>query len=392
MADTVNCIAGAETSAAHSPSERPILRFKQVPQIDALRGVAIMAVLLFHGIDNVAHYSGLRGLHRALSGVTSYGWLGVQLFFVLSGFLITGILCDSKSSPRYYQNFYIRRALRILPAYLVTLVVLKIFDSISWRFVTASLLFVSNMPKLFGTITEYGVLWSLAVEEQFYLLWPILVLRLSPKTLLRVVLALCIGSPILRFAVGYFFPDRDTVYKTYMIADQLGYGALIAVGLRQGFIHELNIKRIARWAIAVSAPLVACVIWLQSSHDHPFLLQAALKGFSTVPFLVVFGGVLLLALDAAHGSRARPRRGLATILPFFGHISYGLYLFHLFIFNSYDRVVAGTWFGTSATAVGPLLVRLLLAGGVAVGIAYLSRRFFEERFLALKDKLAPTAQ
>jgi peptidoglycan/LPS O-acetylase OafA/YrhL len=118
-------------------------------------------------------------LRAALFGIT-----GVQLFFVLSGFLISGILIDTAASKGYYRKFYMRRALRILPAYLLMLTVLWVDHAVSWRFVLAGLLYVANMASLVGAgSSEYGPLWSLAVEEQFYLIWPVFVRRLSLQTI-----------------------------------------------------------------------------------------------------------------------------------------------------------------------------------------------------------------
>src|SRR5215467_6828500 len=121
-----------------------------MPELDSLRGIAILTVVFYHGFSQY-QTAGMPALERAFLLATQWGWLGVNLFFVLSGFLITGILLDSKSKPQYYRRFYIRRALRILPAYcllLVTLLVLPriglVDRHISWSFVGLSFVYLSN--------------------------------------------------------------------------------------------------------------------------------------------------------------------------------------------------------------------------------------------------------
>jgi peptidoglycan/LPS O-acetylase OafA/YrhL len=108
---------------------------------------------------------------------------------VLSGFLISSILIDTAGKPDYYRKFYVLRALRILPAYLLILAVLKLDHVVSWRFILAAMLYIANMAGLVGARSgEYGALWSLAVEEQFYLVWPIIVRKLSLRSLTRLIL------------------------------------------------------------------------------------------------------------------------------------------------------------------------------------------------------------
>ena len=141
-----------------------------MPELDTLRGVAIIAVLFFHGF-----YWRFAGLHFSAAAATFLqatraGWLGVNLFFVLSGFLITGILLDSKCRPQYFRAFYVRRALRILPLYYSVLTFIAAGHLATRSYVILSFLYLANLTVLFGVPDQYGPLWSLAVEEHFYLL------------------------------------------------------------------------------------------------------------------------------------------------------------------------------------------------------------------------------
>jgi peptidoglycan/LPS O-acetylase OafA/YrhL len=178
-------------------SERPILR-PVMPELDSVRGIAILAVLLYHGLYwqvNLAAFS--RWQRIFLSGFW-LGRLGVSLFFVLSGFLITGLLIDSKSRLDYYRRFYVRRALRILPAYFALLGILAATRYASWPFILLSLAYLANFTRFFGVAIAYPVLWSLAVEEHFYLLWPWVVRKLSMRSLAACCLAIIALSPLLR--------------------------------------------------------------------------------------------------------------------------------------------------------------------------------------------------
>jgi peptidoglycan/LPS O-acetylase OafA/YrhL len=181
-------------------NQQPIIRPK-MPELDSLRGIAIIMVLFAHGffwiVANGPGISKFQGLAKFFILATQGGALGVNLFFVLSGFLITGILLDSRERPDYYKRFYANRALRILPAYLALLCVLLIFGIAQWPFLAISAFFMANFAPIFGVAMQYGPLWTLAVEEQFYLFWPQAVRRVSKKTLAIIALAIAISVPII---------------------------------------------------------------------------------------------------------------------------------------------------------------------------------------------------
>jgi peptidoglycan/LPS O-acetylase OafA/YrhL len=151
----------------------------RMPELDTIRGIAVLLVVFFHGFGFRYGLQGLSGFPKLFVAATLPGWMGVNLFFVLSGFLITGILLDTKSRADYYRRFYVRRALRILPLYYAVLLLLAILTrtgwvnrQASWAYLSLSFFYLSNVTELFGVLSQYTVLWSLAVEEHFYLLWP----------------------------------------------------------------------------------------------------------------------------------------------------------------------------------------------------------------------------
>jgi peptidoglycan/LPS O-acetylase OafA/YrhL len=166
-------------------------------ELDSMRGIAILLVLFFHGMAPPLN-ANLSGGGKFIFALSQWGWVGVNLFFVLSGFLITGILIDGRSRSGYFRRFYIRRALRILPALYMTLILLLGGGLISWRFLALSVLFLANTAPLLGVPLQYGPLWSLAVEEHFYMLWPAIIRRFSPVGLIFLLTAIFGITPLLR--------------------------------------------------------------------------------------------------------------------------------------------------------------------------------------------------
>ena len=369
---------------------------RKMPELDTLRGVAILAVVSYHGFSQ-CDTTGLPGIVRAFFAATRFGWLGVNLFFVLSGFLITGILLDSKGTPRYYKSFYIRRALRILPAYLLLLLLLLLLPRIgvvegriSWGFVGLSLIYLSNVTNFFGVAMQYGPLWSLAVEEQFYLLWPAAVRNLSRRALAFSALAVFLGCPLLR-AIAFAYGHPAEVWYTWMVADGLASGSLLAISSRT----LLTDRRSMKWfsVLCITASLLLIVAGARFGTLSPgaptTLLGASLRW---TLFNVLFTGTLgaALLLGASRWTRIVQR----PVLQFFGEISYGLYLIHTLVFEVTGRFVAPFAIRLARLTLrsdAPLtliLIRFLVGAGAATFIALLSRRYFEEPFLKLKDKWA----
>src|ERR1017187_2368035 len=163
MTTAIDITAGSRASA-------------HIPELDGLRGIAALMVVFYHAFFWSMGKGGWPFFPRLVASVTQFGWLGVDLFFVLSGFLITGVLLKAKGKPRFLKLFYIRRALRILPVYYGFLIVLELLSpSRNTSFVLVSFVYLSNAAPLLGVPMIYGPLWSLSVEEHFYLLWPWLV-------------------------------------------------------------------------------------------------------------------------------------------------------------------------------------------------------------------------
>lgn len=355
--------------------------------LDGLRGAGMLSVLLFHAFYDSSYNAAPNSFQAFFIRFTSLGAAGMTMFFSLSGFLITGILLDSVERPHYWKNFYVRRALRILPAYLLMLFVLKVGHFVSWRFVLACLLYIGNMARLVGAHSqEYGVMWTLAVEEQFYLIWPVVVRYFSRRTLLWITVAGVVLTPFLRLALASV--GIETFLNTPSNVDCIVSGALLAILLREGTIHRGNIHVVYRRLALVSSILLLPAL-LTALHGFSGKTATVLMAaFKQPPILGLFAAFALWAV-ARHRKDGPPPSRTLRFFVFFGDISYGLYLVHQLVFRCYDKYTAGTPLGGFNNSFSLLLLRCLITSAIATGIAYLSRRYFEDLFLAQKNKLAP---
>ena len=368
-----------------SSSETGILR-SQMPELDSVRGLAILMVLFYHCFYWGIEVGKFPRIERLFLTSLWTGRLGVNLFFVLSGFLITGLLVDTRTRREYYRRFYIRRALRILPAYFATLTVLAVAGT-SWKFLGLSFVYLANLTPLFGVAIAYPVLWSLAVEEHFYLCWPMVVRKLTNRGILITAAVVIAVSPLLRLLTYYICAREGRVSfevfdYTWNSADGLACGAALAVWLRE---FRPDRKKVA-W---VAAGLLAAAISIELLGLPLGILTRQTRMGATLqvtPWHFAFTSVLAAALMArSHwGEKIRFR-----FLEFFGEISYGLYLYHLMVLNAFGWVVSRgmmPWFHIDSFL--GLSLRFLFVTCISVGIAYLSRRQFEDRFLRLKERFS----
>lgn len=349
--------------------------------IDVLRGLAILMVIVFHGMAYSApELKWGAWLPDQIFLLTGWGWLGVNLFFILSGFLITGILDDTLQQKNYYGRFYIRRALRILPVYLCTLALAWATRSITGNYVVVCIFFLANMPGVFlrHGYKLYPPLWSLAVEEQFYLVWPSLYRILKRTGMFYVSLALIVICPILRaLAFAGMLHTGDPLSKTWMIADNLAIGAILAILVRSS---RVTVKMFAAigWAQFAAGVLGLSVLFGLHRMDRPDPLR---NSAGLTCFMLVFSSMVVLML-CIFRTRRLPR--FLRFFVFFGDISYGLYLIHMLMLQYYDRL-AGDRFRNDPRQ---LVLRFAVANAIAIGIATLSRKYFESPILRLKSRIA----
>jgi peptidoglycan/LPS O-acetylase OafA/YrhL len=360
---------------------------RHMPALDGLRAFAVTAVILYHARTGAAT-SG--SISRAYEWLGIAGWVGVDLFFVLSGFLITGILLDSKDQPHYFRNFYVRRTLRIFPLYYAVLAVTlfigplvfgtadpgvrRILHEQGWLWTYTTNLDVARTGEKLFTSDWLSLthLWSLAIEEQFYLVWPLLVYLAPRRWMVAIAGAIVIGAPLLRALLLHTGTSEVSVYEfTPCRLDTLALGALCAVLVRTQ--SEASVRRAATWMMALGAlALVAVLARVHRLEAEDDLVQ--IVGLSALALL--FGGVVV---RGALGVRWLSHPALTTV----GKYSYGIYVFHALLYPLYRRIIPND------TAVGSLALAVLMFVATFV-IAAASWHVFERRFLALKDRFAPT--
>ena len=306
---------------------------RQIPALDGIRGVAIFWVVL-HNATGIPLAPSSRWLHL-FPLLASRGWIGVQLFFALSGFLITAGLLDSQRTPHYFRDFYAKRALRILPLYYAVLFALLV---ILPRFVTLPYsreheallwLFIGNYtPSLpYG----FGHFWSLAVEEQFYLVWPLVVWRLAPRRLLTVCLWIAVGALLLRCVLAACGADYWTLYaNTACRMDALALGGAGACVLRIPALRERARKR---QAVIAAATLLVFLAGIPLTHvyDNSHLAGETL-GYS---LLALSSAAFVMWVALLEG---RAPFGVGRLLNWpplrsCGKYSYGMYVFHNLLHN-----------------------------------------------------------
>ena len=365
---------------------------RRIPVLDSLRGLAILSVFVYHAFP----WSGLRvdgWLSRVVFVLSRPGWVGVELFFVLSGFLITGRLLDRKTTaPRdYYAWFYKRRALRILPLYYAALVVI---GSIVWRagetsgaFLLASAFFMPNLALLLGltATAPLAVLWSLGIEEQVYLVWPWLVRSVTVRTLVWVFVGIGVAEPLLRaaaFESGGMMRDGVSL-ATWLRLDGFAWGGLLAVAARDVRVTRRRLGAIGAAALGGSSGLAAL------GAATGYLSQRTLIGASLQVACVdlFFAGLIAVSLGLVPSTQAPPRRSPLAVLASFGRISYCLYLIHLFGFWAFDRL-AGV---RPPITIGTAALRALIVLAVCTVVAELSWRFLEAPSLERGLPVAKTA-
>jgi len=356
-----------------------------MPELDGVRGLAILLVLAWHFIACQLG-TGAHGLAAFAAQVSSLTWSGVNLFFVLSGFLITGILLDHRDSPKLMRVFYARRALRILPLYLILCIAFAVVLRLQpphlgwlldnplplWTYFSFTQNSAMAAADSFGA-KGMSVTWSLAVEEQFYILIPLMVRLLSLKTLALTFAALVALAPLLRELIGGL-----GAYVLFLArADSLLLGGLLACAVRNEELLAM-LRRNRRSFLFVFAFLTSGAVALSFKCQVPPLGDA----FLNLWLSFLYAQVVLLPFVCPGTRLCRMLR--LNALCWLGTRSYGIYILHMIAAGVLHGVLLrrppGLYSPDSALVT---LFALLLT----LALAELSFRFFEAPFLRLGQRL-----
>ena len=385
---------------------------KRIKELDGLRAVAILLVL-------GCHY---RGFAVRLGGAPQFGWVGVELFFVLSGYLITTILLDLRNEPSPRKTFYSRRIIRIFPPYFAITFLVILYGlvfHVSWAtsrdFVVRQFFFLqSNLPEFhqfFASTLQHGIrlpslllaahrlppglsdlnptpssafdtYWSLSIEEYFYFLWAPIVLRRKPKTIVAIAIATCVFELILRWS----YADELAYFGLFFRMDALMYGAMLAMAFRfwknqvpkkafQGFACLLGICIVALSAILVAiAPVLGREI-----RDSPLMLAFGLS-FISIAAAALIGMLVIQANTNWWVSRLMRTKPMQ----FLGRISYTMYLVHVLAAFAVLGVLKKLNFFANDGVLTAILSTIL-----TIAVAYVSWQFLESPLLRWKNRHVP---
>ena len=386
----------ASHSYISAPTENPIQPPAHMPALDGLRGTAIVLVIACHAA--LTSRSSLRGATAHMVDlVMGAGWIGVDLFFVLSGFLITGILLATKESPTYYKSFFARRFLRIFPLYylLVLLTVVTHLASFSRSDVVSLGFFYYNWQAvhLGHHLTDVNSLWSLAVEEQFYIVWPTTVLFCSERRLAQLSVVGMFIALILRLII---LPQSTTFQSAYYLTpcriDSLLVGALLAICHKHPEAWKRAQRLAPRTAVLSAITLLGIALW--SGHFYDFVTKTDMNGLrhSSTAVLgpgctllaVLFGALLIKCTRQGPVFRIFNWQPLRRI----GKYSYGMYMLHWPLLQIINKHILLRLGHLPFDEIGALAFVLILASSFAA--AYVSFQLFEKHFLRLK-RLFPAA-
>jgi peptidoglycan/LPS O-acetylase OafA/YrhL len=366
---------------------------RHVPALDGIRGLAVLAVILVHA-QIIWRVEGPGGWLRSIAEL---GQHGVVLFFVLSGFLITGILDDSRDSRHYFRNFYARRALRIFPLYYLFLVIAFFVQPHvvhkpdvaaqyrTWFWLYGSNFLIGRIGFLPTSPVNLNVTWSLAIEEQFYIVWPLVVLLFRGIALRRICLWIVCGSTLFRLCTELLHLNLVTIYVlTPSRLDALALGAWTALALRDAkCMTGFWIRN--RGPIGIAAIAAAAISFVAASRfPDARAIQTIAWSAGLLALSISFSALLV------HVSLARPAGLLVRVLSLeplrlYGKVSYFVYLFHWSILRSCalairpDDVPAASRFGAFSGMV--FIAAALVAPLVP---AWCSWHIFEKQFLKLK--------
>lgn len=352
------------------------------PALDGLRGVAILLVVLYHNFGFIQQ--------------SYFGWLGVDLFFVLSGFLITSILLNEIQQPGGLKKFYVRRILRIFPLYFLCLLIFLVLFP-AWGLYKSELQYFTDHQWWLWTYLENWLysfrlrddakmlthLWSLAVEEQFYLVWPFVVLLVKSPRKLFVIMSAVLALLLVARSVIWLYHVEDlnyTTFYTFTRIDGICIGSMIALLMR--FKPDFIARNLT--IIVISLASLNFIFYFINRSDEYSYPYFAFVGYTT--FCALFG-LLLYEIVKKGNKTVLSRLFSLPLLRFFGKISYGFYIFHWPVFLISQPFFLNLLAGDPANpSRGQRLLASLASTLIAFLVSVLSYYGFERFFLRLKQR------
>jgi len=316
---------------------------EHTPALDGIRGLAVLSVFVHHfGGGSSSVYLPI----RLIGNIVRSGWLGVSLFFVLSGFLISGILWDSFGQPHWWRNFYARRALRIFPLYYLTILLILILSMVATRSVEfpegvgVLALYLQNFPPLFPALRAIPAavrtshLWSLGVEEQFYLFWPFILMAVGRISAAKsACIVVFVASILFRIVAYRWFPSGQEWAYTCLLGrmGELSAGAYLALAIRGE--ERATILKYAAPTATVTFIILALTLSLSGSRTADSLLVLV---FGMSVAAILFASLIAIVL------RPGPLQRLFEVRPlrWVGKISYGIYVYHVLLGPAYTVITS----------------------------------------------------
>lgn len=357
-----------------------------MPPLDGLRGLAILMVLLDHFGQGLDRHDLLQHLIKTVAGL---GWSGVVLFFVLSGFLITGILLDASGAENYWSYFYSRRVLRIFPVYYFSLLVLFFGLPLVAPEVAhltprpqETLWYFAYLQNWDGVLFDgrgqwlVGHYWSLAIEEQFYLVWPLIVYKAGLKRLPQVALGGAAFCILLRFALVASHAAPLNIYRdTFARMDALLLGAFCACLVRNpGWVE--SVRRYAGW-MWIAPVLVINLL-------RGWFLAPEVQGLGFTAAALAFAALLLGTLLTMDRRTLLQRFLCSRFMRTFGKYSYGIYIWHIVVRTLLTKLEVRTLHSEL-----PVLLSIPVLTAASLGAGMLSYVVVERPFLAFKSRFQP---
>jgi peptidoglycan/LPS O-acetylase OafA/YrhL len=366
----------------------------RIEELDGLRGLAVVIVMALHIFKRAAYFTE-HSVLLSITNLTAVGWVGVDMFFALSGFLITSILLRAKQEEHYFRNFYVRRVLRIFPLYYAAVAFVLLFaPKLEPEFtkqlnvaLPVIMLYQQNWAMLFNGfhITRYlGITWSLAIEEQFYFIWPFVVFFLNRDRLIKVSVGYIIVSFTARILGVFFWGNLGDVsrffyYASFARFEEILFGALLAVFLAgNGAREQVRRYSLPVFVVSLSTFLALCYMVLPNS-PHPEYANFPLTiGGYTTAALFTTG---LIGVFVTHPPKDILRRLFQNpILTFFGKYSYSMYLFHL----SAALILLDIYWHSELRGWKPYFLYTITTYAATVLVALLTWNLLEKHILGLK--------